>query len=272
MPNYHLRGLGGLPLIRVLKTLAGVSLVAGFLVMSIAATTTTTARASGDCWSLELELDPEEVAFYLLLNEYRSANGRAPLSISTNLTRAASWQAYDMGARDYFGHTNLVGQDHEDRAHACGYAYPSGENLAAGTSWTTGRAAFDAWKQSPGHDANMVDGIYVQVGIARYYAPGSKYGWYWATSFGTQYDGSNGGDLRIAESGVRAAGLKLRTWNVATVLPGGLRVRDLQGFTAWDQQPGGNWQQWAPGDYIPGGSSVGLLPLGMTMDGGRVPR
>ena len=118
----------------------------------------------------------------------------------------------------------------------------------------------------------MLDGIYVQVGIARYYAPGSSYGWYWATSFGTEYDGTNGGDLRIAESGVRSAGLNLRGWNVATVLPGGLRVRDLQGFTAWEQQPSGNWQQWAPCDYIPGGSSVGLLPLGMTMDRGRVPR
>ena len=259
-------------MVRILQTLAGAALLVGLCLVSAFGAPARPASATGDCWSLPLELAPDEVAFYLRLNQYRAENGVAALTISTNLTRAASWQAYDMGTQNYFGHTNLAGQDHEDRARACGYAYPSGENLAAGKSWTSARAAFDAWKASPGHNANMLDAIYVQVGIARYYAPDAQYGWYWATSFGTEYDGTSGGDLRIAESGVRAAGLAARAWNVATVLPGGLRVSDLQGFTAWELQPNGNWQQWAPGEYIPGGSSVGLLPLGMTMDKGRVPR
>lgn len=259
-------------MVRVLHTLAGIALLAGLMFVSVVGAPTKTVTAASDCWSLQLELDPEEVAFYLLLNDYRAANGLAPLGISTNLTRAASWQAYDMGTQNYFGHTNLAGESNEDRARACGYAYPSGENLAAGSNWTSGRTAFDAWKASPAHNANMLDSIYVQVGIARHYVAGSKYGWYWATSFGTVHDGTTGSDLRIAESGVRTAGLMASAWNVATVLPGGLRVSDLQGFTAWEQQSDGNWQQWGPGDYIPGGASVGLLPLGITMDRGRVPR
>ncbi len=249
----------------------GVAILLG-MVLTVATLPPATSQADGNCWSLALELDPEEVAFYLLLNEYRSSNGLQPLSISTNLTRAASWQTYDMGTQNYFGHTNLSGQSPEDRTRACGYLYPTGENLAAGTNWTSGRAAFDAWKMSPGHDANMLERIYVQVGVSRYHAPGSQYGWYWATSFGTEYDGTSGDDLRIAESGVRSTGLNARLWNIATVLPGGLRVRDLRGYTAWEQQSNGNWQQWGPGDYIAGGASVGLLPLGMTMDRGRTPR
>jgi hypothetical protein len=258
--------------VAVLRVLLGVAIVAAALTVWSGGVETRRAEAAGDCWSLPLELDPEEVAFYLLLNEYRASRGLHPLGISTNLVRAASWQAYDMGTQNYFSHTNLAGQDHQQRANACGYAYPSGENLAAGTNWTSGRAAFEAWKASPGHDANMVAGMYVQVGIARYYAPGSKYGWYWATSFGTASDGTDGSDLRIAESGIRAAGLNTRSWNVASVLPGGLRVRDIVGYTAWEEQPNGYWQQWGPNEFIPGGSKVGLLPLGMSMDKGRTPR
>jgi hypothetical protein len=60
---------------------------------------------------------------------------------------------------------------------------------------------------------------YVQVGIARYYAPNSKYKWYWAMSFGVSYDGTDGLGLSIAESGVRSAGLNPRAWNTARCSP-----------------------------------------------------
>lgn len=230
------------------------------------------ADAAGDCWSLTLNLDPEEVAFYLLLNQYRADNGLTALSISTNLTRAASWQVYDMGTQNYFGHVNLAGQNHQERANACGYPHPSGENLAAGTTRSSAQDAFAAWKASPSHDANMLRKDYVQVGVARHYAPGSKYGWYWATSFGVAYDSTSGLDLKIAESGIRSAGLNPKAWNMATVLPGGLRVSDLQGYTAWDPLANGWYQQWGPNDFIPGGTKVGLLPIGMSMDKGRTPR
>jgi hypothetical protein len=59
---------------------------------------------------------------------------------------------------------------------------------------------------------------------------------------------------------------------MVTVLPGGVRVTDLPGWTVWDPLPNGSFQQWGPRDYIPGGTRVGLLPLGMSMDKGRNPR
>jgi hypothetical protein len=249
-----------------LATMIGVVVVMGVGVDS------RQADAAGDCWSIPLELDPEEVAFYLLINQYRADHGLAPMYVSTNLTRAASWHAQDMATRGYFGHDNPEGLGPQARANGCGYPYPAGENIAAGTNWTTGQHAFNAWRDSPAHDANMLRGEYVQIGIARYYAPGSKYGWYWATSFGVTSDGTNGSDLRIAESGVRSAGLKARGWNMTTVLPGGLRVSDLRGYTAWDPLSTGWYQQWGPNDFIPGGTKVGLLPIGMAMDKGRTPR
>ncbi|MGH2610625.1 MAG: CAP domain-containing protein, partial [Tepidiformaceae bacterium] len=150
--------------------------------------------------------------------------------------------------------------------------YPVGENLAAGTDRDTARETFDALRASPSHNSNMLRQGYVQVGIARYYAPNSKYKWYWGMSFGTADDGTNGLDLRIAESGVRSAGLTPGAWNMTTVLPGGLRVSDLRGYTAWHPLANGWYQQWGPNDVVPGGWKVGLLPIGMSLDKGRTAR
>lgn len=61
-------------------------------------------------------------------------------------------------------------------------------------------------------------------------------------------------------------------WNEVTIGAGGVQVNDLQGWTAWERQANGNWQQYAPGEYLNPGSRVGLLPVGMSMDMGRNPR
>lgn len=231
-----------------------------------------TARGAGDCSTVDPSLDPEEVGFYLLINQYRIDNGLKPLTISTNLTKAAAWSAQDMGTNRYFSHTDASGRSPSQRAAACGYPYGAGENIAAGLEWSTARAAFEAWRNSPGHNENMLNPPYVQIGIGRYYDPSSPYGWYWVTTFGFTYDGTDGSDIRIAESGVRSAGLVRTQWNMTTVLPGGLRVSELEGWTAWDPLPNGNYQQWGTRDYVPGGSQIGLLPKGMSMDHGRNPR
>ena len=124
-------------------------------------------QAAGDCWSIDPALDPEEVSFYLLLNQYRADNGLAPLGISTNLTRTAAWYAEDMAEYNYFGHVDRSGGSPEGRANGCGYPYGTGENAAAGTVMDTGREAFEAWKKSPDHNENMLYGAYVHVGIGR---------------------------------------------------------------------------------------------------------
>jgi uncharacterized protein YkwD len=59
---------------------------------------------------------------------------------------------------------------------AFGYNYNTwkGENLAAGVDSAQG--AFDLWKNSPGHNANMLNANFKVVGIARP-TPGTLY-WY----------------------------------------------------------------------------------------------
>jgi hypothetical protein len=66
------------------------------------------------------------------------------------------------------------------RAMAFGYPAGVGENSAGG--FTTAQAVFDAWKGSPGHNANML-GNYVVIGVGRACVSGSRYGCYWVTDF-----------------------------------------------------------------------------------------
>jgi uncharacterized protein YkwD len=138
-----------------------------------------------------IALDPEERAFLTLINSYRSANGAPPLAISYTLTKSSAWKSHDMGANGYFGHDDL-NRTWSQRVHDCGYTASGyiGENIAAG--YVTAQAVFDAWKNSPDHNANMLNGSYRAIGIGREYVPAAPYGWYWTTDFGGVADGTGG--------------------------------------------------------------------------------
>lgn len=152
-----------------------------------------TAGALSNCTVTHDANDSEELAFLGLINSYRASNGLGALSISTNLNRGSAWMVEDMATKGYFSHTDSLGRSPYARAIDCGYPSGAGENLAAGGAWSSAQAAFQAWQNSPGHNANMLGGYYQQIGIARYYKAGSQYGWYWATTFGTMNDGTGGG-------------------------------------------------------------------------------
>lgn len=148
------------------------------------------ATALSNCEVDDYSIDSEELEFLRIINEYRVENGRGPLTLSANLSRAAEWMARDMGEQSYFGHIDSLGRDPWVRIVDCGYPVAGGENLAAGTYRSTAASAFELFRNSPSHDENMLLDRYVQIGIARVYIPGSQYGWYWATTFGTLDDGS----------------------------------------------------------------------------------
>lgn len=148
------------------------------------------ATAAGPCAVSDATLDTEEAAFLGKINAYRAANGLAPLKLSENLQRAATWMAVDLSSKRYFAHTDSAGRSPQQRAADCGYAGPAGENLAAGTDWDSSDEALAAWKASSGHNKNMLFSSYVQIGIARVYDANAQYGWYWVTEFGTEDDGT----------------------------------------------------------------------------------
>jgi uncharacterized protein YkwD len=132
-------------------------------------------------------LDGEEWAFVEMLNDYRRQNGiTTPLQVSIALTNAAKWHSGDMAQFGYFAHIDHLGRDPFVRMADFGYAYPTskGENIAAGNS--AAAATFDQWRNSPPHNANMLDSDYRAIGIGR--AAGGPYGYYWTTTFGGHVD------------------------------------------------------------------------------------
>jgi uncharacterized protein YkwD len=133
-------------------------------------------------------LDAEEAAFLKLINDYRAQNGVGPLQASLALTNAAQWMSDDMAAKNYFSHTDSLGRDPFVRMAAFGYGYPAwkGENIAAG--YAAALDTFNQWKNSPGHNQNMLNPNYRVIGIGRTYNAGATYRYYWTTDFGGYVD------------------------------------------------------------------------------------
>lgn len=164
------------------------TLVLGLLGASLIFDVTQPAAAAGACAVESVNVDGEEAAFLAIINDYRADHGLRRLTLSANLNREAEWMANDMPRSGYFGHTDSLGRDPWTRSVDCGYPIPAGENLAAGTNQGTAAAAFALFQSSPSHNENMLGTEYRQIGVARVFAPNSKYGWYWATEFGTTDD------------------------------------------------------------------------------------
>lgn len=150
--------------------------------------------AAGNSGTAATSYDSEELQFLGLINEYRQEHGVGALILSDTLAVAAEHHSQDMGEYDFFAHNTeassyyRVGAQPWDRMAAEGYDYNTikGENLATGTE--TAEEAFEAWRNSPSHNAAMLDGRYRVIGIARVYEPNGNHAWFWTTDFGGALD------------------------------------------------------------------------------------
>jgi uncharacterized protein (TIGR03437 family) len=149
-------------------------------------------------------LDSEEQTVLRLINEYRAQNGLVQLRASISLTRAADWMSGDMASKNYFSHTDSEGRDPFARMAAFGYGYPAskGENIAAG--YQDAVRTFNQWKNSPGHNATMLNPNFRVIGIARVYGSNTRYRWYWTNDFGSYVDATLDGGSAAPKS-VRTA-------------------------------------------------------------------
>jgi uncharacterized protein YkwD len=112
-------------------------------------------------------------AVLCLINRERAEHDRAPLVPNGDLQQAAEGHAAELIADDYFAHVSPQGETPVDRIKGTGYipgpsvGYVIGENLAWGTySLSTPQSIVAAWIASPGHLANILEGRYVETGIA----------------------------------------------------------------------------------------------------------
>ena len=172
---------------RLLLTIFAGILLAGLAALGAFATG---ARAGPNC-DIDPAIDSEEQQVLELINDYRQGNGLGPLALSATLTRAAAWKSQHMADNNYFAHDDLpIARTWDDRIRDCGYGFTTwiGENIAAGNS--SAAATFEQWRNSAGHNQNMLNSNYNAIGIGRAFGANTPYGWYWTTDFGGVADGA----------------------------------------------------------------------------------
>ncbi|HNW05179.1 MAG TPA: SafA/ExsA family spore coat assembly protein [Oscillospiraceae bacterium] len=112
-----------------------------------------------------------------LVNEIRVKNGLKTLTENWELSRMARYKSQDMHDLKYFSHTSPTYGSPFDMMKSFGFTYrTAGENIAMG--YKTPQAVVDAWMNSPGHRANILNASYTQIGVG-YVASGS----YWTQEF-----------------------------------------------------------------------------------------
>lgn len=113
------------------------------------------------------------------LNSYRAQFGLTPVKLNYKLNLASEVHARDLADAGIISHTGTDGSGHGDRIQRQGYYFSiAGENVATGQkSW---KKVFQAWKDSPGHNENLLRDDVVDFGIALVYEPTTTYSTYWA--------------------------------------------------------------------------------------------
>jgi len=120
------------------------------------------------CGATSHDPDQLELVLFTMVNNYRAENGVAELKWAEDMSDAAYRHCQDMINRDFFDHTNPEGLDVAGRLDNLGIAWISlGENIARTTTSTEepAKAALNAWKGSPAHQANMVNATFKESGV-----------------------------------------------------------------------------------------------------------
>ncbi|MBL4852926.1 MAG: CAP domain-containing protein [Robiginitomaculum sp.] len=113
------------------------------------------------------------------LNAYRRLHGLGPMVLNNKLTAASQAHAKDLAVHGTISHSGTDGSNFGERMQRQGYySSVAAENVATGQkSWAK---VFQAWKDSPGHNVNLLRDDVTDFGIALVYEPKTTYQTYWA--------------------------------------------------------------------------------------------
>lgn len=180
--------------IRTLGRSTAVALISGSIAIAVA----TPAAASGgggtpvpgqakDCTvsAADAAMDATETGLANQINAYRASKGLPALRVDATLAKPAAWASIDSAKRGFSppNHVDTLGRDIPTRVRDCGhpnfgwvteinyYGYGTGGSAAAALAW---------WKQSPGHNALLLDPKVKVFGIAK--ASGAQYQ-HWTINF-----------------------------------------------------------------------------------------
>lgn len=134
--------------------------------------TSTGNTSSGNNNTTTSELTADEQEVFNLINAKRAANGLSALKINDELQNVARIKAQDMVNNNYFSHTSPTYGSPFDMMKSFGISYKTaGENIAGNSS---NSGAVNAWMNSPGHKANILNSSFNYTGIGVVKSP--KYG------------------------------------------------------------------------------------------------
>lgn len=120
-----------------------------------------------------------EAAVLTLVNQERAKVGCQAVRPSAELAALAAAFSKDMADRDFFDHTDPDGATPWDRAEKAGVKGLGGENIARGQA--DAQAVMDAWMNSEGHRANILNCDYKTLGVGVHFGAGGPW---WTQDFG----------------------------------------------------------------------------------------
>ncbi len=127
-----------------------------------------------------------------LISQYRVDHGLKPLKLDPTLMKIAADHARRMASMDRMSHTLPGEGSFSRRIAAAGFqASMAAENVAAGQKSLA--EVFEAWRKSPGHNANMLLPNVSLMGIALAIQPNGRYHTYWSLDLGERFVPPAGG-------------------------------------------------------------------------------
>ena len=149
------------------------------------------------------QLDAEEAAALLAINQRREQRRLAPLTVSPQLSHAAQWMVHDLVNQAHLAHIDSRGL--ALRARVSEFGHPTtatvAENIARG--YPSGAGLADAMLGSSGHQSNLLRADTPAIAIARA-AASDAYRIYWVIIVGSN----------------AAPGSTLRATHIVPLLPG----------------------------------------------------
>jgi uncharacterized protein YkwD len=127
-------------------------------------------------------LDPERARD--IINQYRREKGLKPLKLNAELTNAAKAHSRDLSKWDRISHYGSDGSNPWDRVKRAGYkAKLAAENV--GTGQVTFEEVMKGWKESPGHNKNLLLSDAEHMGIALVQDPKTEFKSFWTLVLGS---------------------------------------------------------------------------------------
>lgn len=128
------------------------------------------------------QLDPDRAREFI--NAYRKEKGLKPLKLNAALTEAAKAHARDLAKWDRISHYGSDGSNPWDRVKRAGYnAKLAAENV--GTGQASLEEVMKGWKESAGHNKNLLLGDAEHMGIALVQDPRTEFKTFWTLVVGS---------------------------------------------------------------------------------------